>query len=219
MTAQVLFTDILHYIRHHQDGDVVEKMNKSGIQYNMNYGLSYHLLNQKAKSIGRNHELAVMLWKENIRECRLLYMMLEDAALLSEEDADVIVRTFTNHEIAEIAAMHLFVNYKDAIRLVARWIGNNNEYVKLTGFALLGRLSLVRKDMPDNDFITFIRESMQLPPIGNLFVKRNICFALTAIAKRGLKKEIEEFLSRIKDTKTELSEFVCKNVKEELEYL
>lgn len=51
--------DALIFIRHHQDGEIAEKLRNSGLQYNMNYGVSSLLLSNYAKTHGRDQVLHI----------------------------------------------------------------------------------------------------------------------------------------------------------------
>ena len=52
-----LLSDTLVFIRHHQDGEIAEKIRNSGLGYNMNYGVSSMLLANYAKKTGRNRQV------------------------------------------------------------------------------------------------------------------------------------------------------------------
>jgi len=219
MTTKELFTDVLKYIRHHQDGEVVAKMSEAGFRYNMNYGLSLYLLMKKAELIGRNHELAQLLWKEDIRETKLLYFMIEDPSFSDELSMERIVNSFSNHEMVEIACLHYFVYSNYALKKAKEWAASEKEYVKLTGFTLLGRVAMKRKDITLDDFRPVLSIFDTLPQTGSLFVKRCVSFAMSALAKAGLKKEIAGKAEQLQAFDSEVAQFVSQNVIEELKYI
>ena len=103
-----LLASALNFIRHHQDGEIAEKIRNSGMEYNMNYGVSSLLLSNYAKSVGRNQELADALWKENFREAKLMTFMFADYQIISDETIQTYVSNCVNNEMVEIAVIHIF---------------------------------------------------------------------------------------------------------------
>lgn len=219
MTAQEKFTGVLRYIRHHQDGEVVAKMSDSGIRYNMNYGLALYLLMKKAEETGRDTELAKLLWNEDIRETRLLYFMIEQPEVLNEAKLDYIVQTLRNRELVEVACLYLFVHTDYAIKKAVEWTGSDNEYVRMAAFMLTGRIALKRKDISVEQLRPLVDIFSQIPENGNLFDKRSITFAMTALAKAGLKEDIAVIAQQLQAVHTPIATFVSQNVVEELKYM
>ena len=51
------------------DGKVAQSMRDKGLDYHLNWGATLPRLREKADMIGNDYDLAIALWKENIREC------------------------------------------------------------------------------------------------------------------------------------------------------
>ena len=58
------------------NGPVSQSMREKGLTYKVNFGVELPRLREMAEEWPHNYELAAALWKENIRECRLLAGML-----------------------------------------------------------------------------------------------------------------------------------------------
>ena len=58
------------------NGPVSQSMREKGLAYKVNFGVELPRLREMAEEWPHNYELAAALWKENIRECRLLAGML-----------------------------------------------------------------------------------------------------------------------------------------------
>lgn len=132
----------LNFIRHHQDGEIAEKIRNSGLKYNMNYGVSSLLLSNYAKGIGRNQELADALWKENFREAKLMTFMLADYQTISDETIQTYVSNCENNEMVEIAVIHLFSLLPNALPNAKKWISDSQRYVKMAGYLTIARLAM-----------------------------------------------------------------------------
>ena len=61
------------------DGMVAASMRNKGVDYKLNWGATLPRLKAKADEIGQNYDLAIALWKENVRECKILATMLMPA--------------------------------------------------------------------------------------------------------------------------------------------
>lgn len=140
-----LLSDTLVFIRHHQDGEIAEKIRNSALGYNMNYGVSSMLLANYAKKTGRNQELAEALWKENFREAKLTTFMVADPTHLSETQINTYVHGCTNIEMVEIAALYLFSHLDEALKYAKQWIRSDERYVKMAGYLTIARLAVLKK--------------------------------------------------------------------------
>ena len=66
-------------------------MREKGLTYKVNFGVELPRLQQMAQEMPHTYELAARLWKEDIRECRLLAGMLMPAADFQADMAEVWV--------------------------------------------------------------------------------------------------------------------------------
>ncbi len=135
-------SETLQFIRHHQDGEIAEKIRNSGLHYNMNYGVSSMLLSNFAKEKGRNQDLANQLWKENFREAKLISLMFANPNTISNQEIESYVNGCVNNEMVEIAVMHLFSQLPQVKELSMNWIKNENKYVKMSGYMTIARLAM-----------------------------------------------------------------------------
>src|SRR5512133_3007041 len=103
-----MFQEIVSKIRPLQNGEVVNSMQKRGIDYKVNFGVSIPLLQQLASGYGKNHLLALKLWNKQWRETMILATLLDEPGKVTENQMDFWVKNFQSVEIAEQAAMNLF---------------------------------------------------------------------------------------------------------------
>lgn len=141
----------LTFIRHHQDGEIAEKIRNSGLNYNMNYGVSSLLLSNYAKSVGRNQELADALWKENFREAKLMTFMLADYQTITNETVQTYISGCVNNEMVEIGVIHLFSLLPTALQTAKKWIFDSQRYVKMAGYLTIARLSMMKSFGSEDD--------------------------------------------------------------------
>lgn len=140
----------------HMNGVVTQSMRKKGVEYKVNWGVSLADLNQMSLEYGKDAELAVELWKENIRECKILATLIMPAEDMYIELATLWMEQMTTVEMAELTAFNLFQYMSDAPLLAYRWIASEKELEQVCGFMILARL-FMRGESPDergiNEFI------------------------------------------------------------------
>ena len=54
------------------NGPASQSMREKGIEYKINWGVPFIELKKMAIEYGKDYDLAIELWKENIRECKIL---------------------------------------------------------------------------------------------------------------------------------------------------
>ena len=90
------------------NGEANRSMREKGVNYHLNWGVSLVDLRQMAKEYGKDYELAIELWKENIRECKILATMIMPAERMLPEIVDIWIEQTQEVEIAEQAAFNLY---------------------------------------------------------------------------------------------------------------
>lgn len=95
--------------------------------------------------------LASALWKEDVRECRLLACMLMPTSDFPEDLAEVWVEQLRFAEEAQALAMHLLPRVPYASDLAFRLVSRERVLDRLTGWLLFGRLFAQGKSLSQRD--------------------------------------------------------------------
>ena len=130
------------------DGAVAQSMRDKGLNYHLNWGATLPRLQEKAEEIRlrvkgeglRVYDLAIVLWKENVRECKILATMLMPADEILPEVVDIWQEQIPSQEIAEQLAFNLYQHLPFAAEKAYQWIASDKEYDQLCGFHVLSRL-------------------------------------------------------------------------------
>lgn len=207
---QETFSEAIHFITHHQDGEVADMLTCRGLQYNMIYGVSSAILYEFAKRTGKNQEVARKLWKEDFREAKLLALMLADPQVISDDELNEMVYSFSNHELVEIASLHLLAHIPQAIDKAYLWMQDEREFVKMTGYMLGNRVANRLKHVSFQDLVKFLPLYEKDFTHPSYFVRNAVQNAFQEVAFRnpGLKKPIQDatkrIISSVKGTEFEL---------------
>ena len=134
------------------DGMVAASMRNKGANYKLNWGATLPRLRDKAEELKQmfnvsclmfnQYDLAIALWKENVRECKILATMLMPADQMLPEVVDIWMEQIPSQEIAEQAAFNLWQHLPFAAEKAFQWIASEREYDQLCGFHVLSRLMM-----------------------------------------------------------------------------
>lgn len=146
------------------NGPASQSMREKGLKYKLNWGVPVPTLKAMAKDYGKNYDLAIELFKEDIRECKILATMIMPPERMLPEIIDVWMEQTTQNEIAEQLAFNLLQYLDYAPMLAFEWIATDKPIYKLTGYHLLSRLFMKGKE-PDergiNEFLDQVEADLQ----------------------------------------------------------
>ena len=131
-------------LRLSMNGIIATSMREKGLHYRMNFGVDIPKIKEIAKRYESGSTLAEVLWKEDVREMKILATMLYPSASLTKESADRWVMAIFNQEIREQACRNLFQEVAFADALVNDWTKNEDEKIRTTGYWLFARLCITR---------------------------------------------------------------------------
>jgi len=148
------------------DGATAQSMRDKGVDYHVNWGASLPMLKAKAAEIGKSYALAIALWKENVRECKILATLVMPADEMPPEVVDIWMEQTTQQETAEMAAFNLYQYLPYAAEKAYRWIASDKELYQLCGFNVLARLFMNGQEPNErgiNEYIDQLQAALQGP--------------------------------------------------------
>lgn len=134
--------EIKFRFRQAMNGVASARMREQGLCYKLNFGIEVPRLQAIASEFEKNHELAQALWKEDIRESKILAAMLMPVERFYPEVADIWVEQIPTQEIAELTVMYLFQHLPYASEAAFRWVADSRPMFEVCGLLLLTRLCM-----------------------------------------------------------------------------
>lgn len=122
------------------NGTASRSMREKGADYKLNWGVSLPDLQAMAEEIGKDYELAISLWKEDVRECKILATMLMPPEKMLPEVAEIWMEQTNSQEMAEIAAFQLYQHLDFASILAFRWMASDKMPYQVCAYQILARL-------------------------------------------------------------------------------
>ena len=147
-TTEEKLREIKRSFRLMMNGVASKSMREKGLNYKLNWGVAYTDLRTMAAEYGKDYSLAIELWKENIRECKILATMMMPPEEMPAEVADLWLEQAPTQEIVEMLAFNL-LQYLSYIPVLAyEWIATDIELRQIAGYLVLARL-FMRGETPD----------------------------------------------------------------------
>lgn len=122
------------------NGPTSQSMRQMGMEYKLNWGVPFIELKKMAASYGKDYELAIELWKEDIRECKILATLIMPAERMLPEITEVWMEQVSSQEMAEMLAFNLLQDVDYAPVLAYQWMASDKPLYLIAGFQLLARL-------------------------------------------------------------------------------
>lgn len=117
-----------------------DSMREKGLDYKINWGVNFVELKKMAEEYGKDYDLAIELWKEDIRECKILATLIMPPEKMLPDIVDVWMEQIRGQEMAEMIAFNLLQYVDYAPMLAYQYIASDKETYQITGYSLLARL-------------------------------------------------------------------------------
>lgn len=163
-----------------------EGMARFGINPKNTLGISLYDLRPLAKTIPKNHKLALDLWKTGIHEARLLAPMIDIPSEATVDQLEQWVSDFDSWDICDQCCGNLFKETKFAQKKILEWSKREEEFVKRTAFALICEFAYHDKIMKDEEFEKYFVLIKREATDERNFVRKAVNWALRNIGKRNL---------------------------------
>ncbi len=210
------FRELLTRIRLMKNGETVDLMKKMGLNYRINWGASIISLRDLSRQYEKNHLLALKLWNKQWRETMIMATLLDDPALLSEEQMDYWTKSIETTELAEQAVMNLFVHSKFAFVKALEYCRGKKHLVRYTGLLMLGRLAMMDKKAIDEMFEPFFEVLLPLskdPALSQIFYRTMV---ILINRSEELREVCAEFVAEMAEQEEEQAQLMAKLLQEEI---
>jgi 3-methyladenine DNA glycosylase AlkD len=186
MDVQQRVKEIKQSFRLMMDGAVAQSMRQKGLDYHLNWGATLLRLREKADEIGKNYDLAIALWKEDVRECKILATMVMPADVVLPEVIDIWMEQMPTQEIAEQAAFNLFQYLPYAPEKAYTWMASDKELYQLCGFHILSRLFMNKQEPNERGINEFIDQAIVALQESSIPVRKAAMACMMRFSELGL---------------------------------
>lgn len=184
-TASPRFAQALALLQQQARPDQLAGMARFGIVGAGRLGVAIPALRQMARSLGRDHALALDLWNTGIPDARILASMVAQPALFTTQCMDAWAQGFASWDVCDQVCGNAFAASPLAWDRVQAWAQNPDEFVRRAAFALLATLAVHDKTATDATFIDALAWVEAAASDERNFVKKAVNWALRNIGKRN----------------------------------
>ncbi len=211
--------DIVAKLKSKANPENLEGMARYGISTANRFGNSIPDLRKLAKGIGKNHKLALDLWKKGIDETKILASMIGEENKMTEDQAEKWVVDFNSWDVCDQVCMNLFKKLPFAEKKIKEWSKREEEFVKRGAFAIIACIAVYDKEKPDKEFLKFLSQIKKAATDERNYVKKAVSWALRNIGKRNknLNKEIVKFAKELEKTDSESARWIARDILKDIQ--
>jgi 3-methyladenine DNA glycosylase AlkD len=193
-------------------------MARFGINPDRALGVRIPDLRRLAREIGRDHSLALRLWRTGVHEARILASMVDEPERVTERQMETWARSFDSWDLCDQVCGNLFDRTPFSHAAAARWAERKEEFVKRAGFALMAWLAVHDKEAGDRAFEGFLPLIEREADDARNFVKKAVNWALRQIGKRNarLRRDAVRVARRLAARDTSAARWVGRDALREL---
>ncbi|MBO4810196.1 MAG: DNA alkylation repair protein [Prevotella sp.] len=190
--------EIKQQFRLMMDGATAQSMRQKGLDYKINWGATLPRLRELADRLTADinaqepepdetlRRLAIELWKENVRECKILATMLMPPAQMLPEVCDIWMEQTPTAEIAEQAAFNLYQHLPLAAAKSFEWIASADDLTQLCGYHVLSRLFKNGQEPNERGINEFIDQALAALQSKNTLLRKAAMQSVVHFASLGL---------------------------------
>ena len=178
--------DVLDRLQSKAKPGQLEGMAKYGMTIEKRLGVSVPDMRRLAKELGKDHKLALNLWRTGVVEARIVAGMVGDPDKLTEEQMEEWVKDINSWDVCDQVCMNLFERNRLAWKKIVDWSEREEEFVRRTAFSLIACLAWHDKKASDEKFIGLLPVITRAATDERNFVKQAVNWALRNIGKRNL---------------------------------
>lgn len=199
MTTTDKMVALMRRLKVEMNGAVTDAMREYGggqQGYGLNYGVSLPTIKDVAREYAPNHELALTLWRQDVRELKLAALFIDEPSAVMAEQMEAWAADWRVSELAEQCAMQLFWRCPAAFRVAVEWASWEIPLRRLAAFYMLGKLAASDSGIADAEISALLDN-------GNVFgsaaAERSVAYALREIYRHrpALRGKVMQALNRI----------------------
>jgi 3-methyladenine DNA glycosylase AlkD len=176
----------LTWLKKHCSKSVRDGMLRFAIPNHDALGVRMGDIQKLGRQLGRDHALALALWKTGVYEARMLCAYVDEPARVTPAQMDRQARAFDNWAICDTLCFALWVQTPHAFAKIRQWATHRDEFVKRAAFALLASVALKDKTATDAQFLGCLPLIERAAIDERNFVKKGVNWALRGIGERSI---------------------------------
>ena len=169
-----MVNEIKKELRASMNGILSARMREAGMPFRLIFGVELPRLRSIAEEFPQDEELACQLWSQNIRETRLLAIMLMPPAAFTPERANTWAETMVTAEEAQVLAMMLLPKTNGAKEVCLTWLKGGKSLPSVCACLCLRHLLMKGTKLELEETLSIEDCTTKLLPTANLHLRKAI---------------------------------------------
>jgi len=205
--------EILQNLKAKANAENVRGMARFGMATGKRLGIAIPELRKLARSIGKDHALALELWKTGIPEAQIVAALIGEPDKLTASQMDDWVKDFNSWDVCDQVCMNLFDKTPLAWGKIHEWSKREEEFVKRAAFALIACLAWHNRTASDEAFANLVPVIESGATDERNFVKKAVSWALRHIGKRNpnLHKIAMQAAQEMQKSESKIARWIAKD--------
>ena len=212
------YLEIIRKLKSLKNQRNIDGMARFGIRGMNILGIPKPVMARMARSIGKNHGLALKLWESKIHEARILAALVDRPEEVTTAQMEKWVKDFDSWDICDQVCGNLFDRIPFTYRKALEWSHRKGEFEKRAGFVLMAVMAVHDKKAADKLFLSFLPVIRRESCDERNFVKKAVNWTLRQAGKRNsklMKAAIRE-AKRIQKLKSPSARWIASDALREL---
>lgn len=169
-----MLNDIKKELRASMNGILSTRMREAGMPFRLIFGVELPRLQSIADEFHQDAVLAIQLWSQNIRETKLLAIMLMPPEAFTKETANTWAETMVTAEEAQVMAMKLLSRTGQAKEISMDWLEEGNPFPSTCACLCLRHLLVQGAELSNEERQIIEKCLSKLLPDANLHLRKAI---------------------------------------------
>lgn len=176
--------ELLQAVKRLQNGDISRIMNRMGLLYRYNFGVSIPQLRELAGKYNPDQEVSNLLFTQNIREAKILASIMSQPEKITQQQALDISSEIKNQELVEQFSRNVFSKLPFINQLLDIWITGDSWNKILTFYSIGWKFKTDTSD--SNNLIDWLTEHYNVVSENDeLLVQQSLGFAMQSISAKS----------------------------------
>lgn len=176
---------IVLLLEKNKDEKGIAKFEKLKTGKQKTYGIGLSKLKTLAGKIKKNHLLAAELWKENIYDCKVIAILIDEPAKITRAQVDQMMKTKMSWVLSYVFCASLLKDVTFAKDMMTEWITSKDDLERRCGYLLLVEMAKKDRKHPDGFYLNYLNIIKEQIRKEENFVKDAMNSALLSMGMRN----------------------------------
>lgn len=193
MTTEEKLKKIKQSFRLLMNGVTAQSLRDKGVEYHLNWGANVLHLREMAQEYEKDLSLALALWKEDVRECKILATLLMPIEEFTSDIATLWIEQLRSQEIAELLCMNVLQHVSYASDMAFQLLAEERDIPRLCGYNILSRLFSRGMEPNERDINEFLDQAATALQDPSLSLRHA---ALISVQRFAMLGDVQEKIAR-----------------------